>query len=105
MLVVVVFFEAKPAHVSDLGVALVAHARRTLEEETGCRQFDVSQDALDPMSYFLYELYDNEAAFKAHCASAHFADTEQRCLPWIAHKKVLTYHLLQGRMAPDVGTA
>ena len=41
MLVVIVFFEAKQDHVSDLGTALLAHARKTLDQETGCRQFDV----------------------------------------------------------------
>ncbi len=105
MLVVIVFFEAKQAHVSDLGTALLAHARTTLEHETGCRQFDVSQDPLDPAGYFLYEVYDDEAAFKLHCDGARFAEVEARCTPWIAHKKVLTYQLLQGRMVPDAGRA
>jgi (4S)-4-hydroxy-5-phosphonooxypentane-2,3-dione isomerase len=105
MLVVVVFFEAKQAHISDLGMALVAHARASLEMEPGCRQFDVAQDPLDPAGYFLYEVYDDEAAFKLHCDSERFKQVEARCTPWIAHKKVLTYTLLQGRLVPDAGRA
>jgi (4S)-4-hydroxy-5-phosphonooxypentane-2,3-dione isomerase len=104
VLVVVVFFEAKKAHVSDLGMALLGHARNSLEEP-GCRQFDVSQDPLDPAGYFLYEVYDDEAAFKIHCDSDHFAQVEARCTPWIASKKVLTYTLLQGRLVPAPGRA
>ena len=105
MLVVVVFFEAKREHISDFGMALLEHARNSLANESGCRQFDVAQDPLDPAGYFLYEVYDDEAAFKAHCDSAHFADIEARCAPWIASKKVLTYTLLQGQMVPDAGRA
>lgn len=105
MLVVVVFFEAHRAHISDLGTALLAHARNSLEKEPGCRQFDVAQDPLDPAGYFLYEVYDDERAFDAHCASAHFKAVEATCTPWIASKKVLTYTLLQGQMLPDAGRA
>ena len=88
MLVVVVFFEAKQMHISDLGMALLAHARASLEMEQGCRQFDVAQDPLDPAGYFLYEVYDDEAAFKAHCDSDRFRQVEAQCTPWIAAKKV-----------------
>ena len=105
MLVVVVFFEASRAHVSDLGAALLEHARNSLAHETGCRQFDVAQDPLDPAGFFLYEVYDDEAAFKRHCEGARFAEMQARCAPWIAHKKMLSYTLLQGQMLPDAGSA
>lgn len=105
MLVVVVFFEAKRDHISDLGTALLRHARNSLSNESGCRQFDVAQDPLDPAGYFLYEVYDDEAAFKVHCDSDHFTEIEALCAGWIASKKVLTYSLLQGQMVPDAGRA
>jgi len=41
-------------------------------QEPGCRQFDVLALADDPNHLFLYEVYDNEAAFKTHRASEHF---------------------------------
>jgi autoinducer 2-degrading protein len=41
-------------------------------QEPGCRQFDILVLADDPNHLFLYEVYDNEAAFKAHRASEHF---------------------------------
>jgi quinol monooxygenase YgiN len=37
----------------------------------GCRQFDVCRDPLDPALFFLYELYDDEAAIQAHLDSPH----------------------------------
>ena len=41
-------------------------------QEPGCKQFDVLMLASDPNHLFLYEVYDNEAAFQAHRASEHF---------------------------------
>ena len=41
-------------------------------QEPGCRQFDILVLADDPNHLFLFEVYDDEAAFKAHRASDHF---------------------------------
>jgi autoinducer 2-degrading protein len=41
-------------------------------KEPGCRRFDIVNLASDPNHFFLYEVYDSEAAFKAHRASEHF---------------------------------
>jgi (4S)-4-hydroxy-5-phosphonooxypentane-2,3-dione isomerase len=102
---VVVFFEAKSAHVTDLGTALVRQSRTSLELEDGCHQFDVAQDPLDPAGYFLYEIYDDEAAFKRHIESAHYAAFATFVEPWVKSKKVLTYHLLEGLLGPGAGRA
>jgi len=40
--------------------------------EPGCRRFDILNLASDPNHFFLYEVYDNEAAFKAHRETEHF---------------------------------
>ena len=41
-------------------------------KEPGCKRFDIINLASDPNHFFLYEVYDSEAAFKAHRASEHF---------------------------------
>jgi autoinducer 2-degrading protein len=41
-------------------------------KEPGCRQFDILVLADDPNHLFLFEVYDDEAAFKVHRASEHF---------------------------------
>jgi autoinducer 2-degrading protein len=41
-------------------------------KEPGCRQFDILVLADDPNHLFLFEVYDDEAAFKTHRASEHF---------------------------------
>jgi (4S)-4-hydroxy-5-phosphonooxypentane-2,3-dione isomerase len=105
MYVIAVFFEAKPAHVTALGTALLAQARNSLDNEEGCRQFDVAQDPLDPAGYFLYEIYDDERAFKRHLETAHYAAFTTLVESWVKSKKVLTYHLLEGQFGPGVGRA
>ena len=92
--VVVVFFEAKAAHVADFRQAILINAKASVDDEPGCQQFDVAQDANDPASFFLYEIYDDEAAFKAHIATPHFKHFDELSAPWVKDKKVLTYGLI-----------
>ena len=41
-------------------------------KEPGCRRFDILNLGSDPNHFFLYEIYDNEAALKAHRETPHF---------------------------------
>ena len=41
-------------------------------QEPGCRQFFVSRSEDNPDRFFLYEEYDDEAAFDAHRETPHF---------------------------------
>jgi autoinducer 2-degrading protein len=41
-------------------------------QEPGCRQFDILLLASNPNHIFLYEVYDNEAAYQAHRTTDHF---------------------------------
>ena len=91
MFVVIVFFEAKAAHVEEFKAAITINAKASVDDEPGCRQFDVAQDPNDPAQFFLYEIYDDEAAFKAHLASDHFKHFDQISAPWTADKKVMTF--------------
>ena len=56
---------------------MLANAKVSRETEPGCRQFDVCVEA-DTGRTFLYELYDDRAAFEAHLASAHFKAFDER---------------------------
>lgn len=50
---------------------VLENARLTRTTEPGCRQFDVCSSPEKPGEFFLYEVYDDRAAFEAHQASAH----------------------------------
>jgi len=88
MLTVIVEFRILPAHVQAFHQAIVDNARLSLETEVGCRQFDVCRDPSDPALFFLYELYDDEAAFQAHLQSPHFLQMTSATASWVDAKVV-----------------
>ena len=88
MQALVVEFRIKPEFVRDFEAAIEANARASRETEPGCRQFDVCRDPADPSRFFLYELYDDEAAVQAHLQSAHFLQMVAATASWIDAKVV-----------------
>ena len=88
MEVLVVDFQVHAEHVPAFAAALADNARTSVVVEPGCRQFDVCRDAQDPGLFFLYELYDDEAAIAAHLASPHFKHFNAFTAPWVAAKTV-----------------
>jgi quinol monooxygenase YgiN len=61
--------EARDAFVA----AIRLQAEASLELELGCTRFDVCEDVDDPDHFVLYEVYEDEAAYKAHRETEHFA--------------------------------
>lgn len=88
MLVVVVEFRIHREHIEAFAAAIVDNARLSLEREPGCHQFDVCRDAAEPGLFYLYELYDDEAAFQAHLHSAHFLAMNAATASWVEGKLV-----------------
>jgi len=72
MYAIIVDFEIKPDRLSELLPLMAENAAASMREEPGCQQFDVCQDPDTPHRIFLYEIYDDRAAFETHLASAHF---------------------------------
>jgi quinol monooxygenase YgiN len=95
MLVVTVVFEPRPEHALAFRAAMIENARASREREPGCRQFDVCADPASG-AVFLYELYDDRAAFDAHLATPHFRAFDAATRDWIARKDVRLYD----RLAP-----
>ena len=69
----------------------MANACASREREPGCRQFDVAVDPAEPACFYLYELYDDRAAFDAHLASEHFRVFDAQVRGWVAHKVVRVF--------------
>ena len=90
MYVVIVDFQIKPERVAEFMPLMVENARASRETEPGCRQFDVCVDPGDKTRVFLYELYDDRAAFDAHLATAHFKRFDAAVAPMLASKAVRT---------------
>ncbi len=90
MRALVVEFRIKPAHIQAFDAAICANAQASVDLEPGCRQFDVCRDPDDPALFFLYELYDDEAAVQAHLQSAHFLRLNAISASWVEGKSVRT---------------
>ena len=96
MQALVVEFRIKPAFIDAFEAAIVENARVSRDTEPGCRQFDVCRDPNDRALFFLYELYDDEAAIQVHLQTAHFLQMNEATAGWVENKTVRRYR----RLAP-----
>ena len=94
MYVVTVDFKIKPLHVADFKREMLVNARSSVEKEAGCRYFDVTVSENDPAHFFLYEIYDDEAAFLTHMTTSHFKVVDVAIEPWVQEKVVKTFILV-----------
>jgi autoinducer 2-degrading protein len=69
---VVVQMQARPDKVEAL-IELASYNSRCSRQEPGNLRFDVIRRTDDPLGFALYEVYVDEAAFKAHQATPHYA--------------------------------
>ena len=88
MYVIVVDFEIEPDRLTDFMPLMSQNAAASVREEPGCHQFDVCQEPDRPHHIFLYEVYDDRAAFEAHLASPHFRDFDAATASMVVSKTV-----------------
>lgn len=88
MFVVCVTFEIDPNRLNDFLPLMAAQARNSLTLEDGCHLFDVSQDPDTASHVFLYEVYEDKAAFDIHLASDHFKTFDTAVAPMVLSKSV-----------------
>ncbi len=85
--------------VAEKAGAFAARVQKQAEDsltEAGCQRFDVWRDPTDPERVFLYEIYDDRAAFDVHLASDHFKTFDAEVGAWVAHKRIETAVLKDG---------
>ncbi len=87
MYAVTVTFTLHPGALAEFLPLMTANARTSLQEEPGCGQFDICLGDT-PDTVFLYEIYDDRAAFDAHLASAHFKSFDAAVTDMIADKEI-----------------
>ena len=83
-------FQIHPERAEAFAEAIAHNAQRSLGDEPGCSRFDVCRDPADPGAFFLYELYDDPAAIKAHLAAPHFLAFDAMTRDWVVRKSVRT---------------
>lgn len=91
MFAVTVRFEIKPESAEAFLDLVRQNARASVRDEPGCHQFDVCVDAEHPSEVFLYELYDDRAAFGAHMTTTHFISFDAAIGPLVLSKDVRTF--------------
>ena len=98
--IITVEFHLHPGQAEAFLVFVAENARQSLSREPGCRRFDVLLPEHGRDRILLYEIYDDETAFKAHCASAHFQWFDAAAGPLVARKLVERHRLIEGGRKP-----
>lgn len=94
MYAVCVTFQIKEGMSDTFMPLMQIQAQNSLELEAACHRFDICTDPEKPDEVFLYEIYDDAAAFQVHLASEHFKAFDAAVQPLIADKMVCTYSVV-----------
>ena len=100
---IIVDFRLKPGAHEAFRRLIDANARLSVETEAGCRRFDVLEPQDEHDRIVLYEIYDDEAALKAHARSQHFEVFDRESGPLVLSKSVTHCALAFEGGAPTVG--
>jgi quinol monooxygenase YgiN len=93
-LLVVAQWEAKPGE-ADKVAAILASFLPEAQREDGAKLFLISRGKDNPAQFLFYELFRNEAAFKAHQESTHFKTyIAGQALPLLARRERTQYALM-----------
>lgn len=74
--------------------AISVNAASSVRDEPGCLVFDVLSDRSDPEVVWLYEVYEDEAAFEAHLLTPHFLASRPLVDPLIVRQEVIEGEVL-----------
>ena len=64
----------KPSALEEFLKVIKHDAVHSAGDEPGCMRFDVLRDNDDPLKFYFYEVYKDEAARSAHRQMPHFAE-------------------------------
>jgi len=84
--VVTVDFGTAPENFDRFKTMMSQNARASVADEPGCREFNVYEIAATPNHLFLYEVYDDEAAFQQHLAAPHYKHFKEASDPIITSR-------------------
>lgn len=87
-LALLVDFEVLAERADEFADAICRNAHASVTDEPGCLRFDVCRDPQAGHRFFLYELYEDQAAIARHMASPHFLAFDAPTKPWVTHKAV-----------------
>jgi quinol monooxygenase YgiN len=88
-------FDLHPGHLEAFLDAARLDAQGSVDNEPGCRRFDILQDPAAPHRVCFYEVYDDEAAFLRHREMPHFKIYFAATEPMVAAKRVTKLQVVQ----------
>ena len=92
--VITVEFVLKPGTMADFRRLIDQNALDSCRDEPGCQRFDVLAPSAQDDQIFLYEIYDNRAAFELHLKTPHFDLFNRKSAEMVLSKRVVEYHLV-----------
>jgi autoinducer 2-degrading protein len=100
--VITVEFTLKPGTMVDFRRLIDQNAIDSCRDEPGCQRFDVLVPFGQDDRIFLYEIYDNRAAFEMHLKTPHFDLFNRKSADMVLSKRVVEYHLVcEGSQEPE----
>jgi quinol monooxygenase YgiN len=91
---VLAWWRAEPGDEGEIA-RLLGELAGPSRQEPGCRAFEVHRAPYEATDFFLYEVYDDEAAYRAHHASDHFQRlAAERAIPRLAERRREIYQLI-----------
>ncbi len=90
---ITVDFILKPGAMAAFRQLMDKNARDSCAHEPGCRRFDVLVPSEGGDRVFLYEIYDDRAAFDAHLKTPHFNVFNRESEALVLAKNVAQYTL------------
>ncbi len=82
MYIIVEPIQIKEGFKEQFTKGMTENARSAVNDEQGCLRFDVVQDANDDHRIWIYEVYEDEAAFQVHTQSPHFIKFRDASEDW-----------------------
>ena len=101
MYVVLNIIRVQKPHLDDFLAALRVHAHHS-NAEPGCIRYDVLQDIDDPQVISLYEVFEDEASFRAHLEYPHYERWMAQSATW-RHDEQRIRHVLDYVYRPEDG--
>ncbi|HTZ76559.1 MAG TPA: antibiotic biosynthesis monooxygenase family protein [Stellaceae bacterium] len=92
--VITVDFQLKPESLDQFLELIRENAALSLKTEKGCRRFDVCVPPDGSPRVFLYEIYDDEVAFKAHLEMPHYKSFATASATMVENRKIAPLKLL-----------
>jgi autoinducer 2-degrading protein len=67
-----VSIDVAPGQIENYLAAIKEVGTATIKTEPGCSEFDITVSQKDPNHLFIFEVYDNSAAFDTHLKTDHY---------------------------------